>query len=43
LFSPEFGFVSVAAPFAASPTRRTRPVKIDRSFEKSVSRRAQST
>ena len=27
-------FVSVAAPFAASLTRRTRPVKIDTSFEK---------
>jgi hypothetical protein len=24
--------VSADAPFAASPTRRTRPVKIDRSF-----------
>jgi hypothetical protein len=27
-------FASVAAPFAASITRRTRPVKIDTSFEK---------
>ena len=29
-------FGTVAAAFAASPTRRTRPVKIDTSFEKAV-------
>jgi hypothetical protein len=34
-------FVSVAAPFAASLTRRTRPVKIDTSFEKAANRRVQ--
>jgi hypothetical protein len=34
-------FVSVGAPFAASLTRRTRPVKIDTSFEKAVNCRAQ--
>ena len=36
-------FVSVAAPFAASLTRRTRPVKIDTSFEKAVNCRVQRT